>query len=365
MGHVRLAKDEQRLKNMQLSKLGEISALSSVSKPIVSPEQIAGHQLMWEEDNIKNFPYLLLNPVTDKEGNEQTVGPTAYTKSPEIPPSLAALLQLTEDDMKDLLGNQQAGEEIQGNISTETAHLIQNRVDMQTFIYLSNMAKAVKRCGEVWLSMARDVLVEEGRVMKARGASGELSRVQLMKPMINEKTGEVEHRNDLAKAKFDVAVEVGPSSSTKRAATVRALINMAQLTEDPETKQVLGSMAMMNMEGEGVGDVRRYFRQKLIRMGVVKPNEQEAIELKQEQANQQPSPQDQYLTAAAGAEQARGVKAQADTIAVQAKADKDRADTLKTLNDIDKDQGHLAIKAIQELGPRVTPPSLPGSPVQN
>jgi hypothetical protein len=236
---------------------------------------------------------------------------------------------------------------------------------MQTFIYLSNMAKAVKRCGEVWLSMARDVLVEEGRVMKARGASGELSRVQLMKPMINEKTGEVEHRNDLAKAKFDVAVEVGPSSSTKRAATVRALINMAQLTEDPETKQVLGSMAMMNMEGEGVGDVRRYFRQKLIRMGVVKPNEQEAIELKQEQANQQPSPQDQYLTAAAGAEQARGVKAQADTIAVQAKADKDRADTLKTLNDIDKDQGHLAIKAIQELGPRVTPPSLPGSPVQN
>jgi hypothetical protein len=365
MGHVRLAKDAQRLKNMQLSKLGEISALSSVSKPIVSPEQIAGHQLMWEEDNIKNFPYLLLNPVTDKEGNEQTVGPTAYTKSPEIPPSLAALLQLTEDDMKDLLGNQQAGEEIQGNISTETAHLIQNRVDMQTFIYLSNMAKAVKRCGEVWLSMARDVLVEEGRVMKARGASGELSRVQLMKPMINEKTGEVEHRNDLAKAKFDVAVEVGPSSSTKRAATVRALINMAQLTEDPETKQVLGSMAMMNMEGEGVGDVRRYFRQKLIRMGVVKPNEQEAIELKQEQANQQPSPQDQYLTAAAGAEQARGVKAQADTIAVQAKADKDRADTLKTLNDIDKDQGHLAIKAIQELGPRVTPPSLPGSPVQN
>lgn len=365
MGHVRLAKDAQRLKNMQLSKLGEISAVSSVSKPIVSPEQIAGHQLMWEEDNIKNYPYLLLNPVTDKEGNEQMVGPTAYTKSAEIPPALAALLTLTEEDMKDLLGNQQAGEEIQGNVSTETAHLIQNRVDMQTFIYLSNMAKAVKRCGEIWLSMARDVLVEEGRMMKARGASGELSQVKLMKPMINEKTGAVEHRNDLAKAKFDVSVEVGPSSSTKRAATVRSLVNMAQLTEDPETKQVLGSMAMMNMEGEGVGDVRRYFRRKLIKMGVVKPNEQEAIELKQEAENTPPSPQDQYLTAAAGAEQARGVKAQADTIKVQADADEARANTLKILNDIDRDQGHLAIKAIQELGPRVTPPSLPGSPVQN
>ena len=34
MGHVRLAKDPQRLKNMQLSKLAEIAAVSSVEKPI-------------------------------------------------------------------------------------------------------------------------------------------------------------------------------------------------------------------------------------------------------------------------------------------------------------------------------------------
>lgn len=44
MGHVRLAKDSQRLKNMQLSKLGEIAASSSTRKPIFSPEQVAGHQ---------------------------------------------------------------------------------------------------------------------------------------------------------------------------------------------------------------------------------------------------------------------------------------------------------------------------------
>ncbi|MFK5282558.1 portal protein, partial [Lacticaseibacillus paracasei] len=54
MGHVRLAKDAQRLKNMQLSKLGEISALSSVEKPILTPEQIANHQDMWAEDNLKD-----------------------------------------------------------------------------------------------------------------------------------------------------------------------------------------------------------------------------------------------------------------------------------------------------------------------
>ena len=39
MGHVRLAKDAQRLKNMQLSKLGEVSALSTVEKPILTPDR--------------------------------------------------------------------------------------------------------------------------------------------------------------------------------------------------------------------------------------------------------------------------------------------------------------------------------------
>ncbi|MEY4760675.1 MAG: hypothetical protein RLZZ200_531 [Pseudomonadota bacterium] len=364
MGHVRLAKDAQRLKNMQLSKLGEISALSSVSKPILSPEQIAGHQTMWSEDNVKNYPYLLINPVTDKDGNENVIGPTAYTKSPEIPPSLGALLALTEEDMKDLLGNQQAAEEVVSNIATETADMFQNRVDMQTFIYLSNMAKAVKRCGEIWLSMARDVLVEEGRVMKGVGTSGELSRIELMKPVINEKTAEVDHQNDLGRARFDVNVEVGPSSTTKRAATVRTLIKMASLTEDPETKQVLGGMAMMNMEGEGISDVRRYFRRKLIRMGVVKPNDQEAIELQEEQASQKPSAQDQYLEAAAGQAQAEGAKAQADTIKSQADADKSRAQTLEILHKLDNDSARIAIEAIQKLGPRVVPPSIQGSQVQ-
>jgi hypothetical protein len=47
MGAVRLAKDSQRLKNMQLSKLAEISAYSAARKPIMTPEQIAGHENVW------------------------------------------------------------------------------------------------------------------------------------------------------------------------------------------------------------------------------------------------------------------------------------------------------------------------------
>lgn len=346
MGHVRLAKDAQRLKNMQLSKLGEISALSSVEKPILTPEQVAGHQMMWADDNIKNFPYLLVNPITDANGNQAISGPIGYTKPPQIPQALAALLQITEQDMQDLLGNQQAGEELQPNISGKAVELVQNKLDMQTFIYMSNMSKAVKRSGEIWLSMAKDVLVEEGRKMKSIGPQGEMQSVELAKPVVNEK-GEIETENDLSEAEFDVNVDVGPSSSSKRAATVRALTGMASLTDDAETKQVLGAMAMMNMEGEGITEVRDYFRKKLLRMGVVKPTEEEQQTMADEQANQKPDPNTQYLQAAAEAEQARAVKARADTVLVVAKADEVQASTAKILSEIDNADTSLALKAAE------------------
>lgn len=352
MGHVRLAKDAQRLKNMQLSKLGEISALSTVEKPIFTPEQVAGHEMMWSEDNLRNYPYLLLNTVTDANGGETLAGPVGYTKPPQIPPALAGLLQITEQDMSDLLGKPDAAEEVVSNVSGKAVELIQQRLDMQTYIYMSNMAKAVKRCGEVWLSMARDIVVEPGRKMKSVGLGGELSSIEIGKPMLNPKTGEVEYENDLSNAKFDVAVDVGPASATKRSATVRALLGMIQIAPDPETQQVLTSMAMMNMDGEGIGEVRAYFRDKLIKMGVIQPTEQEGEKLLAEmQAAQQPDPQALYLQAAAMEAQAKAGQAQANTEYTLARAEETRAKTVEVLAGIQQKERTNVVntaKALQE-----------------
>ena len=333
MGHVRLAKDAQRLKNMQLSKLGEIAALSAMEKPILLPEQVAGHQLMWAEDNLKNYPYLLINPITDANGNPAPGGPVAYTKPPSIPPSMAALLQITEADMQEILGSPQQGDKMVSHLSGKTVELIQQRLDMQTFVYMSNMAKAVKRCGEVWLSIARDIFIEQGRKMKSVTSSGKMQPVELMKPVVNDE-GEIEYENDLSDADYDVEVLVGPSSQTKRQATVRALTDMMTLTQDPEMTQVLSAMAMLNMEGEGISDVRDYFRHKLLKMGVLKPTEAEAQQLAQEAQNAPPDPQAQYLQAASEQAIAQAAKAQADSILSVAKAEETRAKTTETLSKV-------------------------------
>lgn len=349
MGHVRLPKDAQRLKNMQISKLAEISALSSTEKPIFYPEQVAGHAVRWAEDNIKNFPYLVINPIYDADGNISITGPVGYTKPPMIPPAMAALLQITEQDINDLLGNQQEAEQIRPNTSGVAVELVQNKLDTQTGIYMSNFSKSIKRSGEIWLSMANELLVENGRKMKTITDQETVGSVELMRPIIGE-NGSVEYENDLSKAKYDVAVTVGPSSTTKRSGTIRALTSMMTITQDPETLQVLSSMAMMNMEGEGVADARKYFRKKLIRMKVIDPTEEEKRELMEEMKQQQPAAEQQYIRAAAMEAAARAEKARADTILTGAKAEETKAKTVKTLADINKEEKKSAIDAMRTMG---------------
>jgi hypothetical protein len=350
MGHVRLAKDAQRLKNMQLSKLGEISALSSVEKPILTPEQVAGHQMMWAEDNLKNYPYLLINPITGPDGSQQVGGPVAYTRSAVIPPALAGLLQLTEQDMNDILGNPQGADKMVANISGKAVEAIQSRVDMQTFIYMSNQAKLVRRVGEIWLGMARDVYVEPGRKMKTVGLMGEMGSVELMKPTIDEETGEIEMENDLSEASFDVVSSVGPSFVSRREATVRSITNMIAVSDDPETRQVLTSMAMMNMEGEGIDDVRTYFRKKLVQLGVLKPTEEEAQQMMAAMEGQPQDPNAIFLQAAAEEAVAKAAKARADTVETVASAELKRAQTVETLSKVDLQEQKQAMEAAQMLG---------------
>ena len=346
-GHVRMAKDAQRLKNMQLSKLGEISALSSVEKPILTPEQVAGHQNMWAEDNLKNYPYLLLNPITAPDGSSQVGGPVGYTKAPEVPPAMAALLALTEQDMKDMLGNQEQGDKIVSNISGAAVEMVQQRLDMQSFIYMSNMAKAVRRSGQIWLSMAKEVYVEPKRKMKMVGPQGEIGSAELMQPMIGE-SGEIEYAGDLSRADFDVTVDVGPSYRSQRSAIVRSLSNVLGIVQDPDTQKVLLSAILMNMDGEGLSGLRAFSRKQLVQMGVEPPTEEEAAAMAQ--AAQQEDPNAVFLQAAAEEAVAKAAQARAGAVKTIADTELARAKTIETLEKTQAVSTDQTLKIAQSLG---------------
>ena len=125
---------------------------------------------------------------------------------------------------------------------------------------------------------------------------------------------------------------------------------MLAVSDDPETKAVLQAMALMNMEGEGIGDIRDFFRQKLLMMGVVKPTEEEAQKLAEMAQNQQPDPQAVYLQAAAEQALAEATKARADTVLTAAKAEQAKAQTLKTVAETDAAEQKQALEVIDRFG---------------
>lgn len=354
MGHVRLAKDAQRLKNVQLSQLAFMSATSPIETPILYPEQIAGNEDGWEKLHQTNAPFVTVNPIRDEAGNIVTAGPIGYTKPPTLSPAMAALLQITEQDMSDILGGQQKGEEMQANQSGKAVELIQQRLDMQAFIYLSNMAKAIKRTGEIWLCMAKEVYVEQGRKLKGITAQNAVEAIEIGKPVLVD--GKAELENDLSRAELDVAVDVGPSSATKKQATVRALTNIAAITTDEAEKKVLLAYAIMNMEGEGLSDLAEYKRKQLVGLGVIDPTEEDKKRLAEEQQNQKPDANEQFLIASAEKEAMLAKKAGADTVLTLNKAAESEAKTLQTLQTVDMAtaqaaQAQLNPPAVGESGP--------------
>ncbi len=96
--------------------------------------------------------------------------------------------------------------------------------------------------------------------------------------------------------------------------------------------------------------VRDYFRKKLLRMGVVKPTEEEQQTMAEEQANQQPDPNTQYLQAAADEATANATQARAKTILTVAQADETKAKTMKTLAEVDSSEQRQAMEVIEKFG---------------
>jgi Phage P22-like portal protein len=212
---------------------------------------------------------------------------------------------------------------------------------------MSNMAKAKVRTGQIYLSMAADVYVEKGRKMKVIDSQGETGTVELGRPVLDKQTGAVVQEVDFARAKFDVVSDVGPSSSSRRAATVRALTGMASISQDPQDIKVLMAMAMMNMEGEGIADVRDYFRKQMVQLGVLEPTDKD----KAEQAQQPPAQPD----ANAMLLMQTAKKAEHDAALSDAKVALTNAQTIETLAGIDLAREAQAIEQAQALQPQGGP----------
>jgi hypothetical protein len=360
-GHVRKAKDPQRVYNSQISKLTETASASPIERPIFTPQQIAGHEQSWAEANLNRSAYALINPLIDEStGQIVSAGPIGKVEPPQLQPVLAALIQVTSTDIAELTNSNDGADEVKSNISADAMDIAATRTDAKSIVYMDNMRQSMQRCGEVYLSMAREVYFEEGREVDTMGPNGEEGTATIAEPYTDER-GRFSIRNDLTKGKYKVISDVTEATTTRRDKTVKTLVNVAQIAgaADPELAMASLNTAIMNMDGEGMDDLQDWIRRRLVSQGIVKPNEEEKQALAEAAANQQPDPQSQALQALAAKEGALAEKAVADTALSKAKTVETLVSAQETAAGIERDDA-LAVKdissaALDAVQPKISP----------
>jgi hypothetical protein len=313
-GITRLAKDPQRLRNFQLSYLADIVSRSPRNKKIYTAEQLQGHQHMYEESGAENnFPFMIQNRK-DANGEVLPLGPVGETGAQEMPIALVQSIELTRSAVDDVANAGLPQNIADPDISGKAVIAMQNRIDMQSFIYQSNHKHAMRRDGEIFASMAR-VIFDSPRKVALTLPDGTRKQAQIMEEGVSDDMT-LTTVNNLADSEFEVFADVGPSFNSQKQQTreeLKELIN-GMPPGDPDRKIFMLKYTEL-MEGSNFDDVRDYARKQLIMMGVKEPETDEEIaEFEAAQQNQEPDAMQLAAEAEILKGQAEMVKAKASMV---------------------------------------------------
>lgn len=329
-GEVRKMKDRQRLLNMQVSTLAEVSATSPKEKLILDPRAVQRHVQSWASSNIDNKPFLMLDTPIDKATGAPIQPIMGKTTPPVVPQTTGALLDFISGDMAQELPV--ADPNVTTSVSGVAVQKTQQRSDMSTFILMDNMATSMRRAGKIWLGMAKDVyaMPREARMVNPDGTT---KTATLMETVIDEQTGRPFHINDITKGNYEVVTDVGPSFTTRRDAMLDTLTNVIQFTPaDSPLYPFIMSSLVENMSGPGLDDIKKINKllklQSMMQYGIAEPQDEDEAKylmMLQQQQQMQAQQPDPMMVAA----QAELMKGQAANREAMVKAEKNQIDMYK------------------------------------
>ena len=309
-GVTRLAKDPQRLRDFQMSYLADIASQSPREKPIFTPEQIAGHEDMYSlsgADN--NYPYLLQNRLA-VDGTPLPMGAIATLPAPNIPPAMAAIIELTRQAVEDVANPGIPQDIADPDISGKAVLALQARLDMQSMIYQEHRKHAQRRDGEVYAGMAA-VIYDVPRNVKLTMPDGTQKTEKIMETVWDNEAGEYVVLRDLRNIEFEVYSEISSSYSSQKDQTIERLDTMiAAIPPGDPIRNALLLKQLRLMDGVDFDDIRDYANQQLLMLGFRKPETPEEEQMMAAQAQKGEEPSAEMVLA-----QAEMLKGQATMIA--------------------------------------------------
>lgn len=361
-GIVRLTKDGQRLRNMIMSFNADIVARTPKKKPIFWPEQIEGYEYMYSGDD--DFPYYLMNR-TDEQNAQLPARPISYMDNPEVPQANAYMLEAATAAVKEVADPGVDGQEVNGNqVAFDTVNQLNQRADLETFVFMDNLATAMRRDGEIYQAMVNDIY-DVPRTVLTTAEDGSENEVQTLSQAVDYQSGRVVVLNDI-RGRYECYTDAGPSFQSMKdqnRAEIQELLKTVPAEHQVWNVLLLQYLALL--DGKGIEITRDYATKQLVVQGLKKPETPEEERWLQEAQQAQQGQQDpnmvlaqaQMIAAQAEAARAQNETAQTEIKAFTAQQDAQRsqADTIYKLaqaRNIDSKAVIEALKLMHEVATR-------------
>lgn len=209
-GVARVLRDVQRVYNYSISTKTELIALQPKSPWIGTDAQFEKYQDEWETANARNHPYLRYTNVPGV--------PPPGRVAPSVPTqSLDGLLIEMQGAMNATTGIYPAALGQKSNETSGRAIMARQREgDTGTFVYVANFQGALQRTGQIIVNMIPQIY-DTARTIQITGEDGKIDEMPINQPGFDEEgMGPGIALNDVTVGAYQVAIEMGPSFSTKR-----------------------------------------------------------------------------------------------------------------------------------------------------
>lgn len=332
---VRDVRDAQMMFNFWRTMATETVALAPKAPFIGEQGAFDADMGKWQTAHAKNHPFI-----------EYSKGHLPPQRQPFAGVPAGALQEAlnASDDMKSILGIYDASLGARSNETSGKAILARQREgDVSTFHFIDNLSRAIKYAGRVLIDMIPAVY-DKPRMIRVLGEDGKASVVQVNAP---DEKGQV---YELARGKYDLVVEAGPSFTTKREEAATFLLET--MRANPQTAPLLMDVVAKNQDFPEAEKVARRFQAMLppqIQQAEAQGDEPDAGALMGQlsQAQQQMQAMQQQLQQAAQAIQGKQMEVEAKSREAQASLELERAKSQAELQ-IERERNAATIQLERE-----------------
>jgi len=223
---IRDAKDPQRMFNYWRTASTELVALAPKTPWIGKRGTFKSDAAKWATANRASHPYI------EYDGERPERLPFAGTPVGVINEALAA-----SDDMKAIMGLHDASLGARSNETSGRAIMMRQREgDVSTFHFQDNLNRAIRHGGRILVDLIPKVYAT-ARMVRVLGEDKKSRLIKLNQKHVD---GGVERLFDLSVGRYDLAVQAGPSFTSRREEAATQMMQLIQAF--PQAAPVIGDL---------------------------------------------------------------------------------------------------------------------------